>query len=774
MNMLQPMRRFLGLAMFLVLGILLLPSIASGQATITTPPANKTVTAGQTATFTVMATGSGTLSYQWQKNGGNIAGAIASSYTTPPTTTFDVGTPISFTVVVTDASNIPVTSSPAATLTVNSPSGPFVYVTNHSASSVSVIDTSSNLVVATIPLCGDCGSQGPAGLAVTPGGKFVYVANQTSGTVSVIAAATNTVSTTISLPSLGCGGCFRSPVGVAITPDGSRAYVTDVGQLAVHVIGTSTNTVTTTITADIGNPNGPIAITPDGSAAFYTFGTGSVGRIDTNPSDIVPIVPITTYNMHTTTLQVGNSPSGVAVTPNGAFVYVANNGGNTVSVIPNTFPGFGGGGSPTPYPIVSLPEGSGPGSIAITPDGASAYVVNQGNSTVSVITTAGNTLATTISSGFCGSGMLNQIAITSDGTKAYVADQFFDPCQTADVINIPANTVTPTVPVGSSPVGVAASGSQTKTLGGPGTTTTFTFNTDHYKLTGVTNQGGEQVTVDAFLIPASKFPPLTGFSTETCIPYGDYSAGGVDICVEFQVHCQISATNTTPCNFIYLVATGYDLPADLSGGIGGPDFLVAHGVDCELTSASTVQSIFLSYEATIKDPTTRGGSRGPSCFVATYTPGAPPITTGTTSRFKGWESPVSNADLNQVKAGAARPLPFEFFDILGNPVTNLSLCNQFTTNANGVNVCMDSPAVPTPWVNLASFGVPCAIGAQINVSTDGTIALPGNSGLSSNGGGSYQLVWKTRKGWKGFCANVVVTFDSSLIVVPATLGFQFN
>ena len=46
--------------------------------TITTQPVNQTVTAGQTATFTVVAGGTAPLSYQWQKNGVNIAGATAS------------------------------------------------------------------------------------------------------------------------------------------------------------------------------------------------------------------------------------------------------------------------------------------------------------------------------------------------------------------------------------------------------------------------------------------------------------------------------------------------------------------------------------------------------------------------------------------------------------------------------------------------------------------------------------------------------------------------
>src|SRR6266404_2502869 len=58
---------------------------------ITTQPANQTVTAGQTASFSVAATGTAPLSYQWRKNSVAITGATSSSYTTPATTTSDSG-----------------------------------------------------------------------------------------------------------------------------------------------------------------------------------------------------------------------------------------------------------------------------------------------------------------------------------------------------------------------------------------------------------------------------------------------------------------------------------------------------------------------------------------------------------------------------------------------------------------------------------------------------------------------------------------------------------
>jgi len=75
---------------------------------------NQTVTAGQTATFTVVATGATPLTYQWQKNGVNVSGATAASYTTAATTTTDSGA--TFRVVVSNTAGT--VTSAAATLTV--------------------------------------------------------------------------------------------------------------------------------------------------------------------------------------------------------------------------------------------------------------------------------------------------------------------------------------------------------------------------------------------------------------------------------------------------------------------------------------------------------------------------------------------------------------------------------------------------------------------------------------------------------------------------------
>jgi hypothetical protein len=92
---------------------------------ITVQPANQTVKVGQSATFSVTATGTAPLTYQWRKNGTAVTGAAASSYTTPATVSGDSGS--TFTVLVANAAGS-ITSNPG-TLTVNAtPSAPQITV----------------------------------------------------------------------------------------------------------------------------------------------------------------------------------------------------------------------------------------------------------------------------------------------------------------------------------------------------------------------------------------------------------------------------------------------------------------------------------------------------------------------------------------------------------------------------------------------------------------------------------------------------------------------
>jgi hypothetical protein len=86
---------------------------------ITAQPATQSVLVGQTATFTVSATGTAPLAYQWQRNGTPIAGATAASYTTAAATLADNGAV--FVAVVTNAAGSAKSTAATLAVTVTTP-----------------------------------------------------------------------------------------------------------------------------------------------------------------------------------------------------------------------------------------------------------------------------------------------------------------------------------------------------------------------------------------------------------------------------------------------------------------------------------------------------------------------------------------------------------------------------------------------------------------------------------------------------------------------------
>jgi hypothetical protein len=82
--------------------------------TIITQPAATAVNAGQNATLTVVAAGTGPLSYQWRKNGVNISGATSSSYTILNVQNADTGL---YDVVVVNACGTVTSAAAALTIT---------------------------------------------------------------------------------------------------------------------------------------------------------------------------------------------------------------------------------------------------------------------------------------------------------------------------------------------------------------------------------------------------------------------------------------------------------------------------------------------------------------------------------------------------------------------------------------------------------------------------------------------------------------------------------
>lgn len=79
------------IAFSLALGVSACGGMSSTKPRITVQPQSQSVTAGSSVTFSVTATGSMPLSYQWSKDGVILNGATSSSYTIPSAVLQDDG-----------------------------------------------------------------------------------------------------------------------------------------------------------------------------------------------------------------------------------------------------------------------------------------------------------------------------------------------------------------------------------------------------------------------------------------------------------------------------------------------------------------------------------------------------------------------------------------------------------------------------------------------------------------------------------------------------------
>jgi hypothetical protein len=86
---------------------------------ISAQPANQSIPLGLSATYSVSATGSASLAYQWSKNGTPITGATSNSYTTAATTSTDTGS--QFTVTISNPAGSVTSSQASLTITARAP-----------------------------------------------------------------------------------------------------------------------------------------------------------------------------------------------------------------------------------------------------------------------------------------------------------------------------------------------------------------------------------------------------------------------------------------------------------------------------------------------------------------------------------------------------------------------------------------------------------------------------------------------------------------------------
>ncbi|KQX30038.1 plastocyanin/azurin family copper-binding protein [Variovorax sp. Root434] len=130
--------------------------------------------------------------------------------------------------------------------------GPKAYVGNFKDSTVSVIDTGTERVVATVPV-----AAGPDGIVIGPDRRSVFVSGSGASAVSEIDAATDRVARSIDVG--------KGPQGLAMTADGKWLLVAVNGDDRVAFVDTSAHGVSATV--PVPKPH-TIAIRPDGRQAY--------------------------------------------------------------------------------------------------------------------------------------------------------------------------------------------------------------------------------------------------------------------------------------------------------------------------------------------------------------------------------------------------------------------------------------------------------------------------------------------------------------------------
>ncbi|MGB3438972.1 MAG: PKD domain-containing protein [Actinophytocola sp.] len=249
------------------------------------------------------------------------------------------------------------------------PDAATAYVTARSNDQVVRIDTATNSII------GDPIDVGvfPTGIAITPDGSTVYTADQNGGSVTPIDTATNTAGPPIQLlPPAETVFTHR----IAITPDGTKAYVVVRGstETPVQVIPIAIASEPPVVLPAITMANGQlfdIAVTPDG-ATVYIIDNANDQVITINTAD----------DTLGASIAVPDDPLGIAITPDGAKAYVASQRADLVTPIDLT----------TNTALTPVSTGDGPYDLAVTPDGKRAYAANAASDTVSVVDTATDTV----------------------------------------------------------------------------------------------------------------------------------------------------------------------------------------------------------------------------------------------------------------------------------------------------------------------------------------------------------------------------------------------
>ena len=291
------------------------------------------------------------------------------------------------------------------------PDGRLLLVANQVDSSVTLIDTTTNAILTTLPA-----PNFPMDVAVSPDGRVAYVVGHGEDRVAVIDLATREVLTSIALP-----GRQVRPYAVAFAPDGSRAYIGTESEALYRI-----DPVTHRVVASISKPatgwsNGSLVITPDGSTAFLSSFDGNwVTKFNLITDQLVQIFDF-------------DQPEGLALSPDGSRLMVGRFGFSGLTdqdwrvtmLDPTNGEVMGGVDIVSPAPHVAWQNDI--QGMAFTPDGSKLYVAVVDSDGIYVVESATLDVTGLIPLTAFAHYRPTRIVISPDGATLYVADNYPQP-----------------------------------------------------------------------------------------------------------------------------------------------------------------------------------------------------------------------------------------------------------------------------------------------------------------------------------------------------------
>jgi YVTN family beta-propeller protein len=235
---------------------------------------------------------------------------------------------------------------------------------DRSADGIGVVDIRARKLLKVLPSGTD-----PECVAVSHDGRQLYVANEDASILSVIDVASAKVIETFKIG--------EEPEGVSVEAKSDRVWVTSEEDAAVYVIDVAAHKIVKSV--KVGPRPRTIGFLPDGSKAYVpSETTGNVAVIDVNK-----LVPLSTINLGpvATTRPMAAIPS-----PDGKFVYVSTGRGRNIVFIDTA----------TDKVVGSVQVGARPWGIAVSGDGKTLYSANGPSNDVSVVDTATRTVTKTI------------------------------------------------------------------------------------------------------------------------------------------------------------------------------------------------------------------------------------------------------------------------------------------------------------------------------------------------------------------------------------------